>query len=86
MADPPSLKLGSWINVESVNCVVSRLRARNCAFGDCEVVFNSAKPINIDIKWNGAAWEFVKTGDFGTYADKFDRLQPYIAILKSGNS
>jgi hypothetical protein len=78
------VKLGTWISVEGIDCVVSRLRSRNACAGDCEVVFNPSKPINIDVRWTGGAWEFVKAGDFGGYADKYDRLRQYVAILKGG--
>jgi hypothetical protein len=82
VADRPTVKLGDWITVESADCVVSRLRARNNVSGDCEVVFNPPRPINVDVKWTGEAWEFVKTGSFGSYADRYGRLRPYVAILK----
>jgi hypothetical protein len=86
MVNRPAVKLGAWINVESVDCVVSRLRARRHGLGDCEVVFNPSRPIHVDVKWNGEAWEFVKTGEFGGYADHYGRLRPYVAILKNRSS
>jgi hypothetical protein len=86
MADRPSIKLGDWIRVESVDCVVAYLRPPNDAFGDCEVVFNPSKPTNLDVKWTGDSWEFAKGGDYGGYAEKYGRLQPYVAILKSRRS
>jgi hypothetical protein len=80
----PSVKLGAWISVEGIDCVVSRLQSRSASVGDCEVVFNPSKPINVDIRWTGEAWEFIKVGGFGGYADKYNRLRHYVGILKSG--
>jgi hypothetical protein len=84
MTNCPSVKLGAWISVEGIDCVVSRLRPRSASAGDCEVVFNPSKPINVDVRWTGEAWEFVKVDGFGGYANKYNRLQQYVAILKSG--
>jgi hypothetical protein len=86
MTDRPSVSLGDWIRVGSHDCVVSYLTPSNDPLGDCdcEVVFNSSKPTNRDVKWTGDSWQFVERPDYGGYADKYDRLRQYVRILKSG--
>jgi hypothetical protein len=87
MADRPDIKPGDWIRVGSIAAVVSsELKKSNDPFGDCEVVYNSSKPTNRRVKWNGSAWQFVENGDYGGYADKSDRLRPYVSILKRRRS
>ena len=83
MAGRPAIKLGDWIRIGSVDCVVSTVRPPNDEWGDCEVVFDPQKPTNADVKWTGDAWQFVEKSDFGGYADKYQRLRPYVAILKT---
>jgi len=70
--------------VESVNCVVSDVREPGHTFGDCKVVFNPSKPKNHDVDWAEGEWRFADRGDFGGYADKYDRLDRYVAQLKVG--
>ena len=82
MKDRPEINTRDWISVKGTQCVVTKVREPNSIFGDCEVVFDSSKPTNRNVRWNGSEWEFVETGDFGGYADKYDRLRPYVAILK----
>ena len=84
MADRPEIKPGDWIRVGNQDCVMTKVREPGRAFGDCEVVFNPSKPANLDVVWNGDEWEFVKSGDYGGYADKYSRLDDYVRILKRG--
>ncbi|MBI4293625.1 MAG: hypothetical protein HY661_19285 [Betaproteobacteria bacterium] len=86
MSDRPEVKPGDWVIVGGVRCVVANIRALDDRFGDCEVVFNPSKPTNRDIKWSDGAWHFVETGDFGGYADHYERLRQFVQILKSGRS
>lgn len=84
VADRPSVKLGAWISVQGIDCVVSRLRSRNVSL-DCEVVFNPSEPINVDVRCTREAVEFVKAGDFGGDADKHNRLRSMSVIQKTGH-
>lgn len=68
--------------VEGCHCVVANVRAEGDTLGDCEVVLNASKPANRDVRWSGNAWEFVPSGDYGGYADRYTRLAPYVRILK----
>jgi hypothetical protein len=38
------------------------------------------------VKWTGNNWKLVSKGDYGGYADGYDRLQPYVRILRSGQN
>jgi len=80
MSNRPEIKPGDWIFVGSTSCVVANVRDS----GECEVVFNSSKPTNREAFWNGESWAFVESGDYGGYADKYNRLNPYVQILKRG--
>ena len=80
MSKIPLIKPEDWIYVGKVHCVVATLRDN----GECEVVFNNQKPTNRDARWNGTAWEFSPSVDFGGYADKYPRLRKYVQILKDG--
>jgi hypothetical protein len=62
--------------------VVSTVRAQGDPAGDCEVVFDQRRPTSRDVRWNGSAWEFVESGDFGINVDKVPRLTPYVQALK----
>ena len=86
MAERPSVKPGDWIRIGSGNVdgVISRVYlAEDVCFGDCEAVHNPSKPTNEDVKWTGEQWEFALKGPNGGYADKYDRLRPYLRILKA---
>ena len=80
----PLIKPGMWIDVENVECVVANVRESGHAFGDCEVVCCARKPANREVRWNGEAWNFVESNDFGGYAASCSRLNTYVAILKRG--
>ncbi len=84
MTERPSVKPRDWIDVGNTRCVVSRVREPNHQFGDCEVVFDGKKPANRDVRWTGNNWEFIETGDFGGYAEKYPRLREFVQILKRG--
>lgn len=84
MAERPKIKPGDWIRVGNRDCVVANVREPGHALGDCEIVFDSSKPTNRDVVWDGNEWKFVKSGDFGGYADNYPRLSEYVRILKHG--
>lgn len=84
MDSRPIISPGDWIRVANRRCVVANVRDTGNPIGDCEVVFNSSKPTNLNASWNGSEWEFVETGDFGGYAEKYSRLSKYVQILRQG--
>lgn len=84
MSDRPSIEPGDWICVNDVDCVVANVFAVGAPLGSCEVVFNPAKPTNRNASWTGTQWEFVETGDYGGYADKYPRLRSAVTALKAG--
>lgn len=53
-------------------------------FGICEVVFNSSKPTNRDVDWDGEKWFFPECGDYGGRAEDNPRLLRYVKLLKAG--
>jgi len=84
MTSRPNIKPGDWIQVGNGHCVVCVVREPNHPLGDCEVVLTPSKPANRDVQWLEDKWEFVPSGDFGGYADKYPRLREYVRILKKG--
>ena len=81
MADRPAVSPMDWVVVGHIRCVVAAVRDAGDPFGDCEVVCNPSKPANRDIRWDGSAWQFVESGDYGGYAEKYERLRPYVNKL-----
>jgi hypothetical protein len=86
MAPRPNIKPGDWIRIAATDAVISIVRPENDPFGDCEVVFDPSKPTNTDVRWSGDKWEFVKRGDYGGCAEKYDRLRHYVWQLKRGRN
>jgi len=84
MESEQNVKPGDWISIRSTDCVVAIVRDADDGQVVCEVVFNQDKPTNLDARWNGETWEFVESGDYGGYADKYPRLNEYVRILKNG--
>ncbi|MGF1873583.1 hypothetical protein [Photobacterium indicum] len=84
MSELPLIKEGDWIEVEGVSSVVSRVREAGHYFGECEVVCSPNKPANRDAKWSNGEWVFTNSNDFGGYAEKYDRLNRFVSILKRG--
>lgn len=84
MTDRPNIAPGVWIKIGNTDCVVAVVRPPNDPAGDCEVVHRPEKPTNNSARWTGDAWDFVKTGDYGGYADRNPRLRSYVQILKRG--
>jgi hypothetical protein len=84
MSNQPVINVGDWIDVEGVPCVVANTRDEGHFFGYCEVVCNPKKPSNRDVKWSNEKWVFDNPNDFGGYADKYQRLNNVVSILKRG--
>jgi hypothetical protein len=84
MAARPEIKSGDWISIGSTDCVVSKVYPAGAGFGDCEAVFNAAKPTNDDARWTSDQWAFVHEGASGGYADKYPRLRDFVAALRRG--
>jgi hypothetical protein len=84
MQPRPSVAPYDEIYVGTTRCVVSLVREPGHSFGDCEVVFNPDKPTNHDVVWGDGKWEFPERGDFGGYAERNDRLRPFVAKLRGG--
>jgi hypothetical protein len=90
MATKPSIQPGEWISigkqglVKGVVCTVFR----DTIQGDCEVVYLDMgnRAINEDVRWAGSYWEFVHGRGGGGYADQFDRLQPFVHILRGSTT
>ena len=75
---------GDWIAVSGVDCVISKVYPPEYQLAVCEVVCNPQKPANRDVIWTGAAWEFSNENEFGGYAERYQRLAPFVAKLKRG--
>jgi hypothetical protein len=92
MTEMPKVSPGEWIWIGEngeVPAVVCKVYERiSVAGGNIEVVFldDRNRAINLDVKWTGNNWEFVIQGDYGGYADRYNRLQPYVRILRSGQN
>ena len=86
MTDMPKVSPGEWVMVGSIQAVVSNVYDGPSANGgNAEVVFlDRHQAVNRDVRWTGTEWEFVNQGDYGGYADRYSRLQPYVRILRSG--
>jgi len=87
MKNKPDINPGDWIYVGDkgqVNAVVANIL--DGTSGDCEVVYLDQKEcaINEEVKWNGKCWEFLHSGPCGGYADNYDRLREFVAILRRG--
>ena len=86
-ATPPTITPGQWIGigeraiVDAVVCV-----SHSSPEAVCEVVYldDRNRAINEDVIWTGRYWEFLQPGVCGGYADKYDRLREYVAILRRG--
>ena len=75
----PSVNPFDWIRIGETDAVVCTLRD----YGELEVVYlRRNRAINEDVRWNGDGWEFVENGPSGGYADKKDRLRPFVTQLR----
>lgn len=87
-----NVKPGDWISIGQKQ---NRLDAVVCGFvdpafistdGDVEVVYLDyrGRAISTGVVWTGECWEFKNKGPSGGYADRNDRFQKYIDILRNG--
>lgn len=87
ISTPQAIAPGQWIGigeraiVHAVVCVV-----RGSSEPMCEVVYldDRIRAINEDVVWKGQYWEFLQPDVRGGYADQYDRLREYVAILRRG--
>ena len=84
MEHRPNIAPYDEIIVGNQRCIVAVVREPGHSSGDCEVVFNARKPTNRDARWTDGQWAFVESGDYGGYADKYDRLSGFVAKLRGG--
>jgi hypothetical protein len=86
MPTKASIQPGEWIKIgkqgllKGVVCIVYPPGE----YEDCEVVYLDASdsPVNNEVRWNGSYWELVQESDLGGYADRYDRLKPFIQLLR----
>lgn len=86
MNEKPNVKPGDWIKIGSLDGVVCQIFNDDFIKNGIEVVFigNKGDAVNLDVCWNGEKWVSARDGDLGGYADKYDRLREYVAILRRG--
>lgn len=84
MSVRPEIKPGDRIVVEHWSCVVCNVYAEGNAMGDAEVVCKPEKPANFAVRWTGDAWVRLYPDDLGGYAERYERLRPFVAQLKAG--
>lgn len=82
MDERPAIKIGEWIQVGAMSCVVAMIH-QDRMICDCMVVCNPEKPANRDVSWDGEEWLFTP-GDFGGYAERNPSLAQFVAQLKRG--
>ncbi|MEI6127742.1 MAG: hypothetical protein WCQ99_14445 [Pseudomonadota bacterium] len=76
---------GNWIPIGGktpVDAVVCTIRP-----GRIEVVFlnEENKALHGEVKWTSRGWDFVGKDAAGKPADKDQRLEPYVKILRAKN-
>ena len=80
----PEIQPGDFITVGRTPCVVALVREPGDAFGDCLDVCNPEKPASRDVQWTAEGWVFPERGDFGGYAERDEKLRPYVRRLREG--
>jgi hypothetical protein len=86
MPTKPSIQPGEWIKIgkqgllKAVVCIVYPPGE----YEDGEVVYldESNNPVNSEVRWTGSYWELVQESDLGEYADRYDRLKPFVQLLR----
>jgi len=80
--EKPDVAPGEWIYVNGVSSVVCQIFKTTPP--DIEVVFmDKGKAVNKDAKWDRDRWVFA-SNDLGGYADDYQRLARFVAILRQG--
>lgn len=84
--EQPEISPGQWIRIGAktdpgVSAVVCNVRE-----DAVEIVYMDQRKqaINEDVRWLDDHWEFANSGAVGGYADKYERLRDYVAILRRG--
>ena len=85
----PEIKPGDWISIgrvddtrcPAIDAVVSIAKPELV-----EVVYlqRPNQAVNQDAVWVDDHWEFARTGHYGGYAERYDRLSGYVAQLYQG--
>jgi hypothetical protein len=83
--NPPQLRIGDWITINRMDCVIAALREPGDPFGLGEVVFDPEKPTSHDFDWDGEKFILPPRPDFGGYADGNPRYRAAVEKLKRGN-
>ena len=83
MSDAPHVKPGDWIQVGSVDGVVTEAREIDMIAADVQIVCNADRPAVYKVNWNGEAWEFEHPMR-GSYADHTPSAGRFVDILREG--
>lgn len=86
MNEKPNVKPGECVKLGSRDAVVCQIFRDEYIKDGIEVVFidDRNRAININVFWNGKKWQPVRDDGSGGYADNYDRLREYVAILRRG--
>jgi len=91
MAEMPSVKPGDWIHMggyPGLDLVVCNIRQPEFIehSGHLEAVYldERNRAINVDVRWDGERWVFVRPQPDGGYADNYQRLRDCVQILRRG--
>lgn len=84
MKQKPEVNPGDRIVVNSRSAVVCTIYPDDKHRKDTiEVVYlDRNRAINEDAYWKDGQWQFVHSGPGGGYADNYERLARYVAILR----
>ena len=82
-SQPPRLVPREWIRVGPT---LDALVIQEHEIGRAEVVYIDyrRRAINDDVVWANGEWRFEHPGASGGYADKYDRLREFVAVLRRG--
>jgi len=86
MPEIPHVAPSEWITIDGnpgKDAVVCSVPDES---GCVEVVYldDRNRAINEEVEWRDGAWVFKNPGPAGGYADQYDRLSVFVAILKRG--
>ena len=83
--EKPEMTPGQLIDIGMTRAVVSLVYSDpHAARADGEVVYidERNRAINQDVIYNGERWEFANNDGSGGYADRYDRLQSFVALIR----
>jgi hypothetical protein len=86
MKQKPAVVPGQRITVSGTSAVVCTVYPdREHRKDTIAVVYlNRDRAITEEAHWKNEQWQFVFAGAGGSYADNFERLRPYVSILRGG--